>query len=55
LVSEYIVENVGNENIENGDLLVQNNVIYALIHGNSIIKINNVSRSQEGKFKLNNK
>jgi len=54
LVSEYIVENVGNENIENGDLLVQNNVIYALIHGNSIIKINNVSRSQEGKFKLNN-
>lgn len=55
LATEYIVENIGNESIENGDLLIQNNIIYALIHGNVIVKINNVSRSQEGKFKLNDK
>jgi hypothetical protein len=53
LANEYIIENTGDENIENGDLLVQNNIIFALIHGNTIIKINNISRSQEGKFKLN--
>ncbi|ORX75433.1 DUF1620-domain-containing protein [Anaeromyces robustus] len=52
LVNEYVIESANNENAEYDDLLIQNNNIYALIHGKTIVKINNVSRSQEGKFDL---
>jgi len=52
LVNEFTIDNNDNENVENGDLLIQNNYIYALIHGKTIVKINNVSRSQEGSFRL---
>jgi len=53
LHSEYNIEQSSVKNIENGALLVQNNYIYALIRGNTIIKINNVTKSQEGKYILN--
>jgi len=52
LVNEFVIENVNNENVKNGDLLIQKNYIYALLHGKTIVKINNISRSQEGKFDL---
>jgi len=55
LVTEFVINNSKEDkNIENGDLLINRNSIYALIHGNTIVKINIISKSQEGKFKLNN-
>ncbi|ORX49949.1 DUF1620-domain-containing protein [Piromyces finnis] len=53
LFGEYILEQGSNENIENGDILVHNNYIYALVRGKTVLKINNLTKSQEGKYQLN--
>ncbi|OUM64402.1 hypothetical protein PIROE2DRAFT_69245 [Piromyces sp. E2] len=53
LLSEYILEHNSDKNIEKGDLLVSGNYVYALVRGNTVLKINNVTKSQEGKYQLN--
>jgi len=52
LINEFVVEDTKKENIENGDIFVYRSYIFALIRGGTVIKINNVTKSQEGKFKL---
>lgn len=53
LFFENIVDEVGNGNIENGDLVISGNNIYALIRGETIVKVNTITKSQEKKYKLN--
>jgi len=55
LFFENVFNEVGNGNIENGDLVINGNNIYALVRGETILKINTITKSQDKKYKLNDK